>query len=358
MLRRKGPSALGASLCLVATLGAARRADAGPQRRDNGPLFTQIDTGQGAAATARSLAAKGDCARALPLFDAALRSTIDMTIRRDRGLCHEALGNPFPAMDDYRAYLTVSPDAPDAPAIRQRLERLETATGVGGPSVNGPAGSAEAIPTEKADMMSEPGGAVTTDTGKRKAVSRTSYDDEENAYRRYDQSMSSPLRKGTGGIFGVYGEGIAIQTGAAAGLTLPQFTPGFEVGASVRWAFSQVSTVLFQLGYVGYEFSAVGVTSNVGGVDLGAGYEARIALDQYATHCLLFEPVVEYQYISGGSAGGSLNIFIPQGRIGYRGIIGYGFGLELLGDVGASIFTVSVPVRPTFGGTAALLVAF
>jgi hypothetical protein len=342
----------------------ASPAQAAPQRRDTGPLFTPVDTGQGAAATARALAAKGDCAHALASFDIALRSTIDMTIRRDRGLCHEALGNAFPAMDDYRAYLTVSPDAADADDIRARLERLETQTGVGGPST---------VPVEKKksaeDVPDEPAqiGDVTiqtSDTGKRTKEAHVSYEAEEDSYHKYDQAMTSPLRRGTGAIFGAYGEGLALGFGGNAGIGGGEgfFTPGFEIGVSVRWYLSQVSGFNFQLGYVNYEFEAIGTTEAAGGVALSVAYEARIRLDQYATHAIVLGPAFEYQYISEAQGGGA-NIMIPEGRVGYRVILGYGVGLELVADAGFPIFApntggIYTTNYPIVGGTGSVLLAF
>ncbi len=80
---------------------------------------------EGFAAAARARMRNGDCAGALDPFDQALVSSVDPTLRRDRGLCHEKLGDTFPAIDDFRVYLTASPDAADADNIRQRLARLE-----------------------------------------------------------------------------------------------------------------------------------------------------------------------------------------------------------------------------------------
>jgi hypothetical protein len=74
------------------------------------------------ASAARARMRNGDCAGALDDFDLALQSsTTDPTLNRDRGLCHERLGDPYPAIDDYRAYVTAAPDAADAEGIRQRL---------------------------------------------------------------------------------------------------------------------------------------------------------------------------------------------------------------------------------------------
>jgi hypothetical protein len=346
----------------------AASAEAGPQRRDTGPLFTQVDTGQGAAANARALAAKGDCASALASFDTALRSSIDMTVRRDRGLCHDQLGHPFPAMDDYRAYLTVSPDAPDAADIRARLERLEVLTGVGGPSALPPETSPEEVPKEAARINDAT--ILTADTGKRSGAKRASYDVEEDAYQRYDQAMTSPLRRGAGGIFGVYGIGVALGLGSngagvgfgsgAAGGT--PFVPGFEIGALIGWSFGGLSSIYFQIGYADYQVSNIGVTQAVGGIALTVGYEARIRLDQYSTHAIVLGPAFEYQYISAGSTGG-ISLLIPQGRVGYRVILGYGFGLELLGIVGEPIaavqgFGVAAANDPSVGGSLSMLLAF
>ncbi|MDF2695961.1 MAG: hypothetical protein K0S65_4344, partial [Labilithrix sp.] len=121
---------------LVAPLAAAqpKGAPPGPSRSSTQFTLRREEAGGAEAQAARGRARAGDCAGALPSFDAAIRSTEDPTIHRDRGLCHENLGHPFPAIDDYRIYLTARPEAPDADQIRQRLAALEEQTGTGGPS--------------------------------------------------------------------------------------------------------------------------------------------------------------------------------------------------------------------------------
>ncbi len=87
------------------------------------------------AADGRKRMAAGDCEGALTSFDAALRTASDdPTLYRDRGLCHEKLGHPYPAIDDYREYLTDAPSAPDAEGIRTRLTQLEDETSGRAPS--------------------------------------------------------------------------------------------------------------------------------------------------------------------------------------------------------------------------------
>src|SRR5262249_19802363 len=109
-----------AAACLSPVL-AVTSADAAPPAPSGGPSrsstqFTlrREEAGGADGQVARQRARGGDCASALPSFDAAIRVTIEPTLRRDRGLCHEKLNHPFPAIDDYRAYLIARPEAPDA----------------------------------------------------------------------------------------------------------------------------------------------------------------------------------------------------------------------------------------------------
>src|SRR4051812_14980273 len=110
---------------------AAPPAPPGPPPKQSSSQFAmrREEAGGADATVARQRARAGDCAGALPAFDTAIGVTIEPTLRRDRGLCHEKLDHPFPAMDDYRAYLTARPDAPDAEQIRDRLAKLEESTG-------------------------------------------------------------------------------------------------------------------------------------------------------------------------------------------------------------------------------------
>lgn len=93
------------------------------------PLWAQRaweTPGEADARTARELAQMGRCSEALAAFDRAIaQRQKDPTLRRDRGLCHDRLGNPQPAIEDYRAYLSMAPSAPDATMVRDRLAHLE-----------------------------------------------------------------------------------------------------------------------------------------------------------------------------------------------------------------------------------------
>jgi tetratricopeptide (TPR) repeat protein len=125
-LRTAGATAVASATALDAQAQPPRPAPPG------GPLVIHRDPADGAVGVGRARMSKGDYAGALEAFDAALRTSTDPVLHRDRGLCHEQLGHPFPAMDDFRYYLTALPDAPDSEDIRNRLNQLETANGMGG----------------------------------------------------------------------------------------------------------------------------------------------------------------------------------------------------------------------------------
>jgi hypothetical protein len=258
-------------------------------------------------------------------------------------------------MDDYRAYLVWKPDAPDSANIRARLEALQIQTGVAGPAP-AVADDPEAVPTEPAliDDSTTPG---TSDDGKRKATVKKTYDEEEDSYRAYDEAVSSPLRRGHGAILGVYSDFRDLYSPGSS-------IPNIEVGASIRYGFDGYNSLYGQLGYVDYTPS--GGTAS-GGLALGLGYELRIRLDEMATHNFLLGALLEYQRIESSVSEGSLlaegtaNLLVPEVKVGYRLVLGHGFGIELTGDLAIPIYLASTPVvanYPEFGGSLAVLLAF
>ena len=68
---------------------------------------------------------RGEYASALDAFDEAVAASPDASLLRNRGICHAELHQPYPAMDDLRAYLAAQPDAPDVDAVTDRLAALE-----------------------------------------------------------------------------------------------------------------------------------------------------------------------------------------------------------------------------------------
>src|SRR5256885_15342176 len=109
--------AVGVAFCLIG-------ARVGAQQSRGGVTFSLDRSRNAAAEAARAKAAAGDCKGALDLFDEALRLSIDATLYRDRGACHDKLGDVYPLSDDYSAYLAQSPDAPDYDKIRPRRDVL------------------------------------------------------------------------------------------------------------------------------------------------------------------------------------------------------------------------------------------
>ena len=119
---------LAAVAAVSAVVAASARASAAPVRAgETSGKFQMRESSQasGPAEGARARVREGDCKGALALFDEALRTSIDPTLHRDRGLCHDKLGDVYPAIDDYRAYVFAAPDEPDVDTIRQRISELQ-----------------------------------------------------------------------------------------------------------------------------------------------------------------------------------------------------------------------------------------
>jgi Tetratricopeptide repeat len=276
---------------------------------------------------ARARARRGDCAGALTVFDEAIKTTTDPTLRRDRGLCHEKLDDPYPAVDDFRAYLTARPDAPDSDDIRDRLGRLEARLGLGGP-----ANGAKHASTSDDDPFHGP-----------KASTATHYD--STALEESDDS--SPLRRGTGAVLSGY---IGVRrwfapTGGGSSAGLWAETAGLRLGYSM----TETSSILFEIGYERFNQPASSaITTN--GLSLQLGYEARAPVrgidnnfifglsagfDQLfnATNAVAMETVP-----NDGALYGRL-------RLGYRHNFGPGAALELDldGGIGGTFIEASVP---------------
>jgi hypothetical protein len=169
-----------------------------------------------AANNARARARSGDCKGALDAFDTAIMYWQDPTLRRDRGLCHEQLGNPYPAIQDYRAYLTGAPQAPDYDQIRDRLNRLEGSYGQGEPSPS--TKSTEPTAVSASGSMTYEGGALTTSGGgqsDRRVDTRVRATSDRTAYNAFYIEGLGP-----GGFYSLnydrlLGENVAVRIGAS-----------------------------------------------------------------------------------------------------------------------------------------------
>jgi hypothetical protein len=333
----------------------------------SGPINFSVDKTRNAAADgARARALAGDCKGALDLFDEALRRSIEVTLYRDRGACHEKLGDVFPAIDDYRAYLSQAPDATDAETIRARLDALvkdssqdmAPALGKGGDFASEMRGgmtdgsTPEGKPKDPTihgddDSKGEKPSSVDSD----KTLNTLEYEEG-----RDKQAEQGALRKGTGIVFGVF----AWERYVASNYAF-DFGQGFAV--RLGYSFSSTSTLALELGYM--DQLSTGSASSSGGFSGTLNYEFRIALDRWADNQLIWGFGAGYENLTSGTQQTFSNV-IGRGRFGYRHVFGPALGLDIAADGGLLLtFPEDAPSGTStfgagafFGGVVALAVGF
>lgn len=299
------------------------------------------------AQTARQRMRAGDCAGAMPAFDEAIRVTIEPTLRRDRGLCHEKLDEPYPAIDDYRAYLMARPDAPDADQIRDRLARLEAQVGVGGPSnekhddddkslqawgdtnisLNETSSSDESSSKKKKKKKDEQAEVLGPKAGEKER----SYDYYRKQEDAAESASTAALREGEGFILGAY-------------LMMPRYffnengpsDLAYAVGLSLRYSTGPTVTLIGDVGYGG--IGDVGTNGALGGPMVFLGAEARLPFTKFASDQIVLGGGLDYErlVVSGSKVGG--NLWGLRLRGGYRHVFGPQFALEALVDGGYGTF--------------------
>jgi hypothetical protein len=350
---------------------ATATAPGGKSRSPNSQfLLRRGETGGPAGVAARGKARGGDCAGALNLFDDALRTTVEPTLFRDRGLCHEKLEHVHPAMDDYRAYLVARPDAPDADQIRERLARLE---GMEGGHENDAASPDR--PPEKEDgasatasmSLNGEGASASASTkrggkghkGRSDVIGPKSGDQDARGFDAYaadertaDEAESSALREGTGFIAGAF-------------IHVPRYFFGsggtsdmaYAVGGTFRYATSASFTLVSEIGYAG--IGTKGQIGALGGPLLFLGGELRVPISSHAGDQIVLGagPGAEFYTVSNTKA--SLNFWSLRLRGGYRHVFGPRVALEVLADGGPVLLTSDVEgSTSTFGGVLGGSVAF
>jgi hypothetical protein len=265
------------------------------------------------ASTGRTRMRSGDCAGALEAFDVALRTANDATIHRDRGLCHEQLGNPYPAIDDYRVYLAAAPDAPDADGIRQRLARLEMQTS---------GHSSESTDTPDQTPVSG------SDGPKRDTLEAVDHDLDE---------LSSPLRAGKGvslaPFFALHKWNSSAQADFGDARTWSE-----SVGLAFRWSIGPHGAFFLEAGYEHFNDTAI---AKLDGLTSLLGYEARFELDGRYRNQLFLAPGIGYEFISSSptdttASGASGGLFVPRLRFGWRHMITTSTAFDASLDGGAS----------------------
>lgn len=299
-------------------------------------------TSAGDAAEQRMRA--GDCAGALDAFDAALRTTIDPELHRDRGLCHEKLGHPFPAIEDYRFYLTRRPDAADADAIRGRVTALETQVGIvkaGEPEVSGQNG---------AEISTSIGGE--TDLSVATGGKGGGLEAIEANEQLESQADSSSLRRGHGFIIGLVVGGRYFASSSLGGAELG--------GLDLRYSFSRSSTILVELS-VGH-VNGSGTPAALSGPGVLGGYELRIPITARVSDALLLGATFRFESLSEAN-GYVFSVLEPEGRFGYRHVFGPSFGIEAVVDGGVAFASIngvadSNTTQALIGGHVAVLLGF
>jgi hypothetical protein len=289
---------------------------------------------EGFAAAARERMRKGDCLGALDGFDLALQSSIDPTLNRDRGLCQERLGNPYPAIDDYRVYVTAHPEAADAEGIRQRLAHLEMDVSQ---HSSAPADTAKDSPPAGSTASAEPASPAASETV---VASVTTGDDEpkrdamEVEHDRDD--LSSSLRKGKGfGLAPFFSEHKWLTAQASFG---DSSTWAECVGLQVRYSVSSKSSFFLE---GGWELFNSTVQATISGLTSQLGYELRIPLDRQYADQIVLGLGMGYEHLvytptdaSQGSASGGA--FVPRARAGWRHMLTTSVGLDLSLDGGVT----------------------
>jgi tetratricopeptide repeat protein len=277
----------------------------------------------------------GDCEGALDAFDAALRTTTeDPTLFRDRGLCHEKLGHPYPAIDDYSAYLTAMPEAPDAEGIRQRLARLDEET----------TGRAPAAANSDDTDVPPVDTSVTVDSGGAPAAASAPPPHDKMEYVEYDpDAVNSSLRRGKGwSLAPFFAEHKWFFSGSSFG---DSQTWSENVGAQLRYAIGPHGAFVLEAGYERFNstdanaFLVSGLTSQL-------AYEIRVPLDPGYDNQVLLDPGIGYEHLvfepsDPAFQSASANALVPRGRVGIRHLIQDEAALDFSLDVGVAKWFVA-----------------
>jgi hypothetical protein len=294
----------------------------------------------------------GDCAGALDAFDAALRSAVIPAVNRDRGLCHEQLGQPYPAIDDYRAYLTAQPEAPDAEGIRQRLVRLELQT-TGRSSASADVPDSGARGGTSAEVVTGSAGAAAGASARRS-------DKMDYMDRGDDSAARSPYRSSKGWAFAPF---FAEHKWFSSGSSFGDASTWSEcAGLQLRYSFGRAGSLFIEAGFEHFNTTAVDAAT-ISGLSSQVGYEFRFPLDPEYDDQFFLAPGIGYQHsvVSPNDPQFQTTTFgaiVPRARFGYRHMIASTVAVEVGLDGGWSkSFTYSGPGSGSSSELLALWVA-
>jgi hypothetical protein len=285
----------------------------------------------------------GDCAGALEAFDAALHTSTEPALHRDRGSCHERLGHPYPAIDDYRAYLTVAPDAPDAEGIRERLVKLEQDTfGYSSASTDAPG---EVDGSTSASVPVGAGAATASASTTSHGATGASRDNLEYV-ERDDDLLRMPLRGGKGWSISPFFSAHKWTSSAAqpgSGSSFGDAGTWAEcVGLEFRYSFGPTTALLLEAGYEHFNSTAVDLAV-ISGLTSQVGIEWRFPLDVEYRNQLLLAPGIGFEHLvvqpsNAQFSAVSVGAFVPRVRFGWRHLLASSAGFELSVDGGAGNF--------------------
>lgn len=315
--------ALAVSTPLLLSLSSTAAAQPHPAPPKAGPLrVARTGSADAFAAGARAQLKAGNCSAALDLFDLAIEVIQDPLLYRDRGLCHEKLGHAFPALDDFRTYLTMRPEAQDSDDIRARLIALE-ANEASERKASSPAPEKDKKDDVRYGVGPAPGESM--DTARSEKLRARALDAEE--------AFVSPLRLGKGVSFGPYVNFRGILSGTS--------TYGVSFGGQLRISLGSAIALVGEVGY-----ASVGDKLPIGGLQSMLGLEGRIRLDQTSANQLVLVGGFGLEYLTSTSAGVSTTFILPpRMRFGYRHV----FGPSLAWDIGVD----AAPFLSTASGASA-----
>lgn len=309
---------------------AAPASTAGSKYKQQPLILQHEQLGTGAMAdVGHARMRAGDCAGALDAFDAALRTAVDPTINRDRGICHERLGHAYPAIDDYRVYLTAQPDAPDSDGIRQRLVRLEQET-LGRSSASSDLPEDVATADVSAGAAARTSNAPTPGTGSRDKMDYVDRDD--------DAQWRSPFRWDKGWTFSPF---FAEHKWLGAGTSFGDSSTWSEsVGLQLRYSFGRAGALFVEAGYEYFNTTALD-PATITGLTSQLGYEFRFPLDGDRDNQLFLAPGIGYQHAIVSPTDPqfqteTVGAIVPRVRLGYRHMIAAAVALDVGIDGGWS----------------------
>jgi hypothetical protein len=363
---RKSLVAAYASIAAAVVLAGGGSALAQPSQKPPAPRWkaTPLNLHQGSGNmgdVARSRMRSGDCQGALDAFDSALETSIDSTLYRDRGICHEKLGHPYPAIADYQAYLTSNNEAPDADDIRLRLQRLldqvngrqpgadddnnpPSAGGSSGAAAGGSGASGSGSASVSAGGSSGGGGG---DANVKASASTTARPKLEGTESELGDSVELGVRLGYAIPFGdaVGGPGNNALSNLYSGAIPIWVDIGYRmpdahlyIGLFAQYAFAIINN---NNGSIGQSCNASGVSCSGGiamvGADVHYHFSPGKTLDPWAGLGLGWEFANVNASVNGASAGFGVNGFqFVNGQFGvdYRVLPTLGVGPFLMMSVG------------------------